>query len=275
MRRADRIAQTGKHGRPLRLMSRIAPSSARSRAICMALSRQAPSARGRTRAETQPRRRPSAGCHRRQYPAPMPRTTVASHLLTHTFPAKGSTNAFLVSVRLRCLTRRCGKNRSADKMDQAAADASDAAPRARPGPRGQVRATRLSGTILAPRRTPNAFRATAAWVSLCVSIPMMILRLGASCNSGLLWRALGPGEREGGQDCDGISPQAPIRSRTLRPAGAAREAERSMPRHEVNRKPDLPCPHHALSPAGLFNPRTDLGFHPIVWLVGEEYGFSA
>jgi hypothetical protein len=32
MRRADRIAQIGKHGRPLRLMSRIAPSSARSRA---------------------------------------------------------------------------------------------------------------------------------------------------------------------------------------------------------------------------------------------------
>ena len=38
---------------------------------------------------------------------------------------------------------------------------------------------------------------------------------------------------------------------------------------------DLPCPHHALSPAGLFNTRTDLEFHPIVWLVGEEYGFSA
>jgi hypothetical protein len=37
MRRADRIAQTGKHGRPLRLMSRIAPSSARSRASCTAL----------------------------------------------------------------------------------------------------------------------------------------------------------------------------------------------------------------------------------------------
>jgi hypothetical protein len=46
-------------------------------------------------------------------------------------------------------------------------------------------------------------------VSLCVSIPMMILRLGASCcNSGLLWQVLGPGAREGGQDCDGISPSS-------------------------------------------------------------------
>ena len=68
--------------------------------------------------------------------------------------------------------------------------------------------TRLTGTIVAPRRTPNAFRATAARVSLCISIPMMILRLGASCKSGLLWRVLGPGAREGGQDCDGISPSS-------------------------------------------------------------------
>ena len=100
--------------------------------------------------------------------------------------------------------------------------------------------TRLTGTIVAPRRTPNAFRATAAWVSLCVSIPMMILRLGASCCLAAIRASCGgcwdPALARADRTVTGSRLQAPIRSRTRRSAGAAREVERSMPGHEVNRK---------------------------------------
>ena len=77
MRRADRIAQTGKQGRPLRLMSNIAPSSARWRAICMAFAQKLSNDVGNQQVVI---------AH--EYAAPVPRTTVASHWLTYPFPPR-------------------------------------------------------------------------------------------------------------------------------------------------------------------------------------------
>ena len=96
--------------------------------------------------------------------------------------------------------------------------------------------SRLTGTIMAPRRAPSAFRATAAWVCLWVSTPMMISASGASAARRASPGGLGPGARAVGQDCDGTSPSSSYQVTPTRSAGAAREVDKSTRGHEVNRK---------------------------------------